>query len=103
MAKRFYSCSPEYMLHLLSTETENAGFYKECDSIIRLESINYTYHICNCGVVTAEKTDSYKECGSRRNLKADSVAFSTMFHALMYHMNNHISVDPEFFNVKIRL
>lgn len=48
MTKRYKECNKDYMLYLLRINgNDGAGIYIEEDNIIRIDTYNYSFHICN--------------------------------------------------------
>ena len=93
MTKKFFETSKDYILYLLKTEPDGAGLYREAENIIRIEAEYYTYHICNWGVMTAERNDGYKPYEPHKSYKCSHSAFNALYNTLDYRMNVGRAID----------
>lgn len=94
MTKRYRECSKDYMLHLLSiNENDGAGIYIEEDNIIRIDTHNYSFHICNWGVMTADRELNYKSEEPHASYKCCHSSFNTLFNAIMAHIGYGRAID----------
>ena len=98
MPKNFRSVSADYMLYLIRNNCDNGGIFIECDSVIRMDTENYTFHFCQWGVITAESME-YKPEKPHTNYKTQDNRFNTLFNALIYRAKNHIMVTNQFFTM----
>lgn len=93
MTKRYKECSKDYMLHLLSENCDGAGIYIEEDNIIRIDTYNYSFHICNWGVITADREMNYKPYEPHASYKYCHSSFNTLFNAIMAHVGYGRAID----------
>lgn len=94
MMKRYKECSKEYMLYLLNTNSgDGAGVYTECDSIVRIETYNYTFRVYNWGVITADRELNYKPYEPHASYKCHHTSFNTLFNAIMARVGWGRAID----------
>ena len=86
MNKNFRTVSKDFMIHLLKSENDGAGLYRENDSIIRIDTENYSFHVCNFGVMTAEKID-------HTGYKCTAHEFSMLFDSINAQMVTGRAID----------
>ena len=86
MNKNFRTVSKDFMIHLLKSENDGAGLYRENDSIIRIDTENYSFHVCNFGVMTAEKID-------HTGYKCTAHDFSVLFDSISAQMMPGRTID----------
>lgn len=94
MTKHYTECSKDYMLYLLRINgNDGAGVYVECENVIRIETYKYTFHICNWGVMVADREMNYKPEEPHASYKSYHTSFNMLFNAIMARVGYGHAID----------
>ena len=83
---KYKECSKDYMIHLFNEEKGyNAPIDIEIekDCIAHVLTENYLFHVCNWGVMTADRIGDHKPYDPHASYKCTDHTFNMLFNAIV--------------------